>query len=94
MLNIWIDDTDVIHMAGRFDAAQGQRAGAVLDPLNESLIIDMTDLEYISSLGLGILVNTYKRLNDSGQTITMRNLRKPVKDVFFYTSLNKLFIIE
>lgn len=94
MLNIWIDESDIVHMSGRFDAAQGLRAESVLNNLDISLIIDMTDLEYISSLGLGILVNTYKRLNDSGQTITMRNLRKPVKDVFYYTSLNKLFLIE
>ncbi len=90
-----VSNTDgVIVLTGRFDAAQSRIAEPVFDKIAASVVLDMSGLEYISSMGLGIIINTYKRLNDKQCTITLRNPTKHVRDVFHYTSLEKLFIIE
>jgi anti-anti-sigma factor len=81
-------------LSGRLDAAQGRVAEPIFDKISASVILDLSNLEYISSMGLGIFINTYKRLNDKQCTITLRNPSKHVRDVFHYTSLEKLFIIE
>ncbi len=94
MFTITTNPDGVITLTGRFDAAQGRYAEPVFDKINSSVVLELSGLEYISSMGLGIIVNTYKRLNDKQCTITLRNPSKHVRDVFHYTSLEKLFIIE
>lgn len=94
MFSITSNSDGILVLEGRFDAAQGRYAEPIFNKLNTSVVIDVAKLEYISSMGLGIVVNTYKRLNDLGCTITFRNPSKHVKDVLHYTSLEKLFIIE
>jgi len=94
MFSITTNSDGVLVLSGRFDAAQGRYAEPIFDKLNSSVVLDVSALDYISSMGLGIIINTYKRLNDKQCTITLRNPSKHVRDVFHYTSLEKLFIIE
>ncbi len=94
MFSITTTNDGVIVLEGRFDAAQGRYAEPIFDKLNTSIMLDVAKLEYISSMGLGIVVNTYKRLNENGCTITILNPSKHVRDVLHYTSLEKLVIIQ
>jgi anti-anti-sigma factor len=61
------DDVTVVALAGRFDA---QSAGDVEDSLNTALdggakkiLVDMGDIEYISSAGLRVLLSTAKKIS-------------------------------
>jgi anti-sigma B factor antagonist len=56
--------------------------------------VDLSDLKYISSAGIGVLMKTYKRLHDSGNTIKLVNLSQHVRNVFHYAGLEQLFGIE
>lgn len=94
MLTISHVDDGHLKFSGRFDASQAQTANESLENVNGDLIIDMSELEYISSMGLGVLMKAYQRLNTSGNKITLRNLNKHISDVFRYTSLDKVFKIE
>lgn len=94
MFSITTNPDGVLVLEGRFDAAQGRYAEPIFNKLNNSVVIDVAKLEYISSMGLGIVVNTYKRLHENGFTITLMNPSKHVRDVLHYTSLEKLFIIH
>ena len=54
----------------------------------------MEELSYISSMGLGILVKNYHRLNSMGHKVILKNLNEHIKDVFKYTRLDQLFVFD
>lgn len=81
--------------SGRFDASQADKASGELAKSNGTVTIDMADLDYISSMGLSVLVNTYKRLQENGHTLRLKNIQSHVRDIFKYTRLEQVFeIIE
>lgn len=94
MLTIEIKSANESKFIGRLDANQAEKAANHLSKKDETITIDMSDLDYISSMGLSILVNTYKRLNEKGHTVKLKNLNNHVRDVFKYTRLDQVFTIE
>lgn len=94
MLDIQIGEAGRVKLTGRFDAAEADQALAKFRTLNESLTVDMADLEYISSAGIGVLVDAWKRLNAAGHTLTLVGLRPRVRNVFAYAGLDRLLKIE
>ncbi len=87
-------DDNIVALSGRFDAAQVKKATEFLDTVARSITIDMADLEYISSAGLGVLVAAYKRLDQSGHHIVLRNLNRHISTVFRFSGLDRIFTIE
>ena len=77
MLEIRVGDKGEIHLAGRFDASQAVKAETFMAALTESRVIDLGNLEYISSLGLGVLLATQKRLMASGHALKLVNENAP-----------------
>lgn len=94
MLTIEKKSANELKFIGRLDASQAEKAANHLSKKEESIIIDMSDLDYISSMGLSILVNTYKRLHEKGHTVRLKNLNNHVRDVFKYTRLDQVFTID
>lgn len=58
------------------------------------LIIDCSNLNYIDSTGLGIMVGALKRAKLNGNDIYLENLKDSIKKLFLITGLDKLFIIK
>lgn len=56
-------------------------------------IIDMHQVSYIDSSGLGVLVAIHKRAIENGGGVAIKGLQGAVKDLFFMTRLNKVFEI-
>ena len=54
----------------------------------------MTDLEYISSAGLGVLLRTHKRLMSGEFGLELINVNKHINDIFRYSGFDKLFVIH
>lgn len=94
MIELAFSDDGTICIKGRFDAAQADKAKAFLDSVTESCTLDMTHLDYISSAGLGILLATYKRLDDEGKTIILKNMNNHIRRIFKISGLDTLFTIE
>ena len=88
------NDDGVFRLSGRLDASQADHAQEDFQALSGPLTLDFTDLEYISSAGIAVLVQTYKRLRESGHDMRLVNLTPRVRNVFTYAGLNRLFIIE
>lgn len=82
-----------LKLTGRFDASQEVSATEEFQKYSETLTLDMKELSYISSMGLSVLVNTYKRLKENNQTLRLKNMNSHVRDVFMYTRLDQLFEI-
>lgn len=79
---------------GRLDAAQTATAEAFMDEIADSATLDFSDLEYISSAGLGILLKTQKRLAANGAAIKIINVNNHIHDVFRYSGFNAIFDIQ
>lgn len=84
------DKGDVV-IAGRFDASRVDEASAVLDAVTETCRVDMAQLEYISSAGLGVLLKAQKRLTDTGHGLILVNTGKMVRDVFKIARFDLVF---
>jgi anti-anti-sigma factor len=84
----------VVRLTGRLDASQAPKAQAFLDALSEPLVLDFTDLDYISSAGLSVLMITLKRLESSGHSLRFRHVPDRVMNVFRYAGLDAIFAFE
>ena len=94
MFDIRSTESGVVMMSGRLDASQADKARAVLRTITESCVIDFSGLEYISSLGLGVLLEAQKRLRDAGGGLTLRGLNEHLREVFHLAGFDSVFKIE
>lgn len=60
----------------------------------DSLIMDFTDLEYISSAGLRVLVSTQKQLKPDNIPLIIKNTNDAVNEIFRMSGFNKILQIE
>jgi len=63
-----------------------------LDGVN-NLVLDLTDLEYVSSAGLRVILSTYKRMSKQGAMV-IKHVTPDVMDVFDMTGFTDLLNIE
>jgi anti-anti-sigma factor len=92
-----LDNQYVATLKGELDTAAAVEAEQVLKPLYKSdgrdIVIDCTDLEYIASSGLRILISILKGAKANGSKVSLRNLNDDVKNVFRLTGFINLFDI-
>lgn len=81
-------------MEGRFDAAQVGKANAFFDSLSGDQRVDCSQLEYISSAGLGVLLATQKRLRGTGGGLKLTNVNGHIRDVLHFSGFDQIFEIE
>ena len=60
----------------------------------EDIYIDASELEYIDSTGLGVLIGGLKRLKQKDKDIYIYNTKPHVKKIFNITGLDKIFKLE
>ena len=60
----------------------------------DSLIIDFTDLEYISSAGLRVLIATQKKLKADDIPFIIKNVNDAVNEIFRMSGFDKILKIE
>ena len=94
MFSISMDKNDEIKLCGRFDASQVEKAKGVFLKAQSSCVVDFKDLEYISSAGLGVLLQARKLLKDKGHEMKLINLNSHILDIFRWTGFDQLFEIE
>ena len=94
MFEIQVEQGGLVKLAGRLDAAQADRAKATLDTVKQSATLDLTDLDYVSSAGLGVIVQTFKRLRDAGLDFRLTNMKPRIRTVFVYAGLDRVLRLE
>jgi len=94
MFDVSRSDSGVIRFQGRLDASQADKARKALDSIVESCTIDFGELNYISSAGLGILLATQKRLNESGHGLTITGMNRHIREIFHIAGFDLVFKIE
>jgi anti-sigma B factor antagonist len=93
MFDITLQNQNEVNISGRFDAAQVDKVRRVLDAVADDCTVNFQNLEYISSAGLGSLLNLYTRLKGTGHSVQLKNLNKHVREVFKYSKLDGVFTI-
>ena len=94
MLHIDDSEPGQIRLAGRFDASQEQKARKVFDRVFSSCTISFRQLDYISSAGLSVLLETQKRLDRNGHALRLTEMRPPIKNVFTIAGFDAVFEIQ
>ncbi len=81
----WAGDVLVLKPEGRVDSNNAAAAEEIivghLDKGAQRLALDMSELEYISSAGLRVLLVTAKKLRQTGGKIVLFDLRPAVHEV-------------
>lgn len=57
-------------------------------------VFDMSELQYIDSAGLGLLVTVQKRVVPLGGEVRIKGIHGVIKELFEQTRLDKVFVIE
>lgn len=94
MFKARVAENGIVFLTGRLDAAQVDRAQEALGKLATATVADCSELEYISSAGIGLLMVTYKRLADAGHSFRLVNVPARIRTVFQYAGLDKLLLAE
>ena len=87
-------DAVVIAVSGWLDTQTAPELGAALDGLDantKSLVLDLKELEYISSAGLRQLVAAHKKVSGN---LLLRNVRPEILDVLKMAGFDKRLHIE
>ena len=84
----------VLELVGRLDASEAQRAMDVLLKVDHPLTADCSELDYISSAGLGVIMETYKRLHARGFGLRLVNVSPHIRNVFRYVGLDRVIEID
>ena len=85
-------------LKGRLDTPASQEVAPQMDGLAEdaagSIILDCTELTYISSSGLRLFLALRKAAAEKGGKIIVRNLSNEIRSVFMMTGFLNLFEIQ
>ena len=93
MLQISVAENGHIILAGRFDAAEAEKARQVFMGLDEGKVVDFARVDYISSAGLGVLLAAQKRLSEQGKSLRLINVNGHIRDVFHFSGFDQIFEI-
>ncbi len=88
----------VFHMKGRLmDQQQADRLMETLDKElsagHKSVILDLSELQYMNSTGLNILINVLTRTRNAGGDTLIAGMSNSVRQLFVVTKLDSIFII-
>ena len=93
-----LDGRLVAVLTGELDTASAAETEAALKPLFEStgkdLVLDCSNLEYIASSGIRILVNLLKTAKAKGDQVVLKNVNEVIRDVLDMTGFVSYFDFE
>jgi anti-sigma B factor antagonist len=94
--NRQVGDVTVIDISGRITLGEGSSVirdemRALTGKGNKKVLLNLGDVTYIDSSGIGELVTGYTTMTNAGGTMKLLNLTKRVKDLLQITKLYTVF---
>lgn len=94
-----VEDITIIDVSGRITVGEGnvmlrETVLGLLDKGNKKLLLNLHNVGYIDSSGMGELVRSYTTVKNQGGQMKLVNLSKRVKDLLQLTRLYSVFEIE
>ena len=85
-------------LVGRLDTPASQEAAVKIQPLldnaDKTIVMDCTELTYISSSGLRLFLTLRKACAAKGGKVVLRSINNDIRQVFTMTGLLSLFVVE
>jgi len=94
VLELNVDAGGVVRLRGRLDASESDRALETLQMVAGPLTLECSGLEYISSAGISVIMQTWKRLRGEGSSMKLVGLTPRVRNVFGFAGLDKVLDIQ
>ena len=92
------DDVYIIEILGRMDSISSKEIEAKLDDAiennNKKILIDLGAVDYISSVGLRVLLAALKKQKEIDGSIKLASLQPFVRDIFKMTGFDRIFSIS
>jgi anti-sigma B factor antagonist len=94
-----IGDVAVLNISGRITLGEGnvmlrEIVRELADKGNKKIVLNLGEVQYIDSSGLGELVKTHTTVRNQGGQLRLANLNKRVNDLLQMTRLSAVFDIE
>lgn len=89
-------DVNTIVLSGRLDTVTAPQLEAELEKIlsdSDALVLDMANLEYISSAGLRVILKAQKAINTKG-TMKLIHVGESIMEVFDITGFSDFLNIE
>lgn len=90
-------DTLVIKMPARFDYSSSVDFNAAIAQAlaqAELIRLDCSDMNYIDSAGIGLLVMSHKKAQEKSVSLVMGNLKAAPREILELANMQKLITIE
>lgn len=89
-------DVTIIDVSGRITLGEGASTlrnaiSAMARDGNKKLLLNLAEVSYIDSSGLGVLVSGFATLRNQGGTLSLLNVMARVKDLLLITKLYTVF---
>lgn len=88
-------DATIFHLKGRLDASSTEELERLilvnLEQGVKNLIMDFSELDYINSAGLRILVMSYQRLHPIGGRVAVCGAKDYIAEIFDISGYNRVF---
>ena len=92
------NDEVTVRLSGRLDTPGAQEIAPMINDLMEdtdkTVILDCSEMTYISSSGLRVFLTLRKSAADKGGRIVVRNICNDIRNVFMMTGFLTLFEIQ
>jgi anti-sigma B factor antagonist len=94
-----VDDVTILDLSGRITLGEGsvQLRDSVRDLLSKGskhILLNLADVNYIDSSGIGELVSAYTTVRNQGGELKLLNLTKKVHDLLQITKLYTVFDVK
>ncbi len=93
-LSVEFTEGNYLVLHGRLDTNTVDILEKNLQSLRQDIIVDISDVDYINSAGLGLLLKTYQELNKSGYTLTILNPTAYIEELLKITGLDQLLEVN
>lgn len=83
-----VEKTTVLTLRGRLDTVNAPQLEQAIKQMGDDiseLVLDFADIEYISSMGLRVLLQTHRAMKGKNKRFMVRNMRESVREVFEMT---------
>ena len=92
------DAVTTVRLIGRLDTPASQEVSQELDPLMSNaagtIVLDCSEMSYISSSGLRIFLSLRKAAASKGGKVIVKSISDDIRQVFMMTGFLNLFEIE
>lgn len=92
----YINDILIINISGKIDASNSEVISNNINKIignNKNLILDLYQLEYISSAGLRVFLSIVKKSKNYDGQVIFCNISNNIKELFDITGLTNVFIL-